>query len=562
MLSLSSLDQTAGASGISALADSGLTAITSQANEIAIAGLAAKDDGIDFYNQTNGFTEVSQITSADKNTTVFEEKILSVTSQQQVQATISASKEWAGVIATFKANNPPSATTPSSIDQYTDGSGYVNFQTTISDIDLDNTKLKIEYSDDGGINWYNPYLSLTVPSSGTINLNNADIYQIGTSDAIDTSGGNINLTITWDTKNALNENGSLDNTDQSDIQIRVVPNDGKTDGVTQTSSNFQIDNLRSILSFNNDVEVGPVTSDIISASWGNATIKKWDYNSNTTCSLNIGNYAYSNTNNMNQNDETNNGLYICLYGEDSLGNKSVQSSANPININIPPPSAYAILEIEDKEEGKEEIDDLIYELYKISPIDLLELIAEELNITVEELIELNKDQVFYLTDEEWIFKYKKLIEDKINSNKDKEGEIKDEIEDEIEKIKDGIENGIIPDKTLKIKYIVQEGDYLRLIADKLGINSSELIELNKDRYPTLVTNPNLINIGWDLVYRTIEFDSEIGKRIYIVQPGDNFSTIALKLKISPEDLFQLNIGKYPSLQNCPNIIGIGWEFRY
>jgi len=55
-------------------------------------------------------------------------------------------------------NTPPVATTPTFTSQATDGTGYVTFQTAISDADEHNTKLKVEYSDDGGATWYDPDL--------------------------------------------------------------------------------------------------------------------------------------------------------------------------------------------------------------------------------------------------------------------------------------------------------------------------------------------------------------------------------------------------------------------
>ena len=50
-----------------------------------------------------------------------------------------------------------------------------------------------------------------------MDLDDAETYQIGTVNAIDTSGGSITLTIVWDTMSASNGNGTLDNADQSDI---------------------------------------------------------------------------------------------------------------------------------------------------------------------------------------------------------------------------------------------------------------------------------------------------------------------------------------------------------
>ena len=147
------------------------------------------------------------------------------------------------VYAKVYYNVAPATTTPASITQYTDGSGYVSFQTTVSDSDLDTTRLKVEYSDDGGTNWYDPDLVSATPSSGTVDLNNANPYQIGSVNPIGTNTGSVTLTVVWNTKSAANGNGSLSGTDQSDIQVRVTPNDFSLDGTAQASYNFSVDNL-------------------------------------------------------------------------------------------------------------------------------------------------------------------------------------------------------------------------------------------------------------------------------------------------------------------------------
>ena len=41
---------------------------------------------------------------------------------------------------------------------------------------------------------------------------------------------------------------------------------------------------------------------------------------------------------MDQSDESHNGKYICLYAEDAAGNYATAVSANPINIDITPPT--------------------------------------------------------------------------------------------------------------------------------------------------------------------------------------------------------------------------------
>ena len=56
------------------------------------------------------------------------------------------------------ANTAPVATTPGTISQATDDTGQITFSTAISDADSNNTKLKVEYSEDGGSTWYDPDL--------------------------------------------------------------------------------------------------------------------------------------------------------------------------------------------------------------------------------------------------------------------------------------------------------------------------------------------------------------------------------------------------------------------
>lgn len=138
-------------------------------------------------------------------------------------------------------NTLPTATVPTSISQTTDGSGQVSFQITVSDTDSDSTRFEVQYSEDGGSNFYDAQLVSATPSAGTVDLNNATQYQVGSSDAIDTDSGSKTLTIVWDTQSASNGNGALIG-DQSDIQLRVIPNDSIGDGSSQTTSNFSVDN--------------------------------------------------------------------------------------------------------------------------------------------------------------------------------------------------------------------------------------------------------------------------------------------------------------------------------
>ena len=104
---------------------------------------------------------------------------------------------------------------------------------------------------------------------------------------------------------------------------------------TPASFIWTVDTTPPTISFSNDVETDPVQSDVITASWGDATVKKWDYNANATCSTTASDYSKTDIDLMNQTTQTNNTKFICLYAEDALGNKSTLASANQINIVLP-----------------------------------------------------------------------------------------------------------------------------------------------------------------------------------------------------------------------------------
>lgn len=48
-------------------------------------------------------------------------------------------------------------------------------------------------------------------------------------------------------------------------------------------------------------------------------------------------------------------------------------------------------------------------------------------------------------------------------------------------------------------YIVQLGDQLTQIAKDLGVSAADIIALNQDRYPSLLTDPDRLVVGWELV---------------------------------------------------------------
>lgn len=126
----------------------------------------------------------------------------------------------------------------------TDGSGYLRFNVSLSDGGGDDTRLKVEYSDDNGSNWYDPIIAEAIASIGTADIENSAEYQIGSANPVDTSSGLVTLTVAWDTRSSGNGHGSLDNMDQGGYLVRVTPNDIQEDGAALPSAVFALDNLR------------------------------------------------------------------------------------------------------------------------------------------------------------------------------------------------------------------------------------------------------------------------------------------------------------------------------
>jgi len=114
-----------------------------------------------------------------------------------------------------------------------------------------------------------------------------------------------------------------------------------TDYSTERTTTYTVDTTGPTLSFTDDVAAGPVQSDTITPSWGDATTKLWDYDADGTCSTSSGDYSKTDSDSMDQSTQTNNTKYICMYAEDSVANYSTQASANDINIDASTPTQSA-----------------------------------------------------------------------------------------------------------------------------------------------------------------------------------------------------------------------------
>lgn len=123
-------------------------------------------------------------------------------------------------------------------------------------------------------------------------------------------------------------------------------------------------------------------------------------------------------------------------------------------------------------------------------------------------------------------------------------------------------------------YTVVRGDTLSRIAARHHTTVARLVELNRQRYPSLAKNPNLIFAGWVLTFDA----SASGTRaapvsaprapaapangaVYVVRRGDNLSRIAARHHTTVARLVQLNKQRYPSLVKNPNRIFAGWVLQ-
>lgn len=178
--------------------------------------------------------------------------------------------------------------------------------------------------------------SITVTGAGgATTVNNGSTLQI--SAAVLPANATIQ-TVTWSVANGtgsatINSSGLLTATGAGTVTVAATAQDGS--GVTGTRQITVIipDTTPPTLSFTDNVETGPVTSDTITASWGDATAKKWDYESLASCPATEISYTKTDSDSMDQTTTTNNGKYICLYGADATGNSATLLSANDINIS-------------------------------------------------------------------------------------------------------------------------------------------------------------------------------------------------------------------------------------
>ena len=110
-----------------------------------------------------------------------------------------------------------------------------------------------------------------------------------------------------------------------------------------------------------------------------------------------------------------------------------------------------------------------------------------------------------------------------------------------------------------ITYVVKKGDTLSEIAAMYGCTVNDIMQYNS----TLIKNPNLIYVGWELTIPVGGIVNEpvtntAGNALYVVQSGDTLYAIAKKYRCSVKDIVELN----SKLIKNPNLIYVGWELVF
>jgi len=108
-------------------------------------------------------------------------------------------------------------------------------------------------------------------------------------------------------------------------------------------------------------------------------------------------------------------------------------------------------------------------------------------------------------------------------------------------------------------YTVKHGDTLSGIGNAHDVTVHQLVAANEHRYPSLGWNPDLIQVGWQLVIPDGKAPAAPAPfPTHVVVAGDTLSELAGVYKTSVAELVKLNEGKYPSLKTNADHIEVGW----
>ncbi len=292
-----------------------------------------EDNFLAMATRTTFHTHITNLTPA----TAYYFKIWAVDNfgNEETISAVSSTTDVAG-------NSVPTATAPTSISQASDGTGYVTFTTTIEDLDLEETLMRVRFSTDGGTTFYNAEIISVTPDYGTVSID-VDDFQIGKTNHIDTVAAGphtVELIVVWDTKSADNQNGGLDNQTVNAI-LQVTPRDSNGEiGSDYNSVSFPVNNA------------GPTLTEVTPVPTG-TTDTTPDYTFSSTAAGDISYagacssgtlLAISGTNTITLNTLAEGTYDNCsITVTDSLSNPSPALSISTFTVDITPPSGLNAL---------------------------------------------------------------------------------------------------------------------------------------------------------------------------------------------------------------------------
>lgn len=177
---------------------------------------------------------------------------------------------------------------------------------------------------------------ITLTGSGTVTVELGDSYTDDGATATDLVDGNMTTSIT--TVNPVNTSSVWSYSVTYDVT------DTAWNDATQVTRTVNVvDTTAPTIIVNDDVLVWPVQTDTVNISVTDLDLSTWTleygFSSDTTCN---GSDTFWNTfvsgGDIIFNDETHTWKYLCFMAADVTGNTTYQISANPLNIDITPPS--------------------------------------------------------------------------------------------------------------------------------------------------------------------------------------------------------------------------------
>lgn len=94
-------------------------------------------------------------------------------------------------------------------------------------------------------------------------------------------------------------------------------------------------------------------------------------------------------------------------------------------------------------------------------------------------------------------------------------------------------------------YEVQPPDSLFSISEKFQINWDTIATLNKLKEPFALTPGQKLQLPLTVTTRQQQFYDNLKRKIYIVEEGDSFTSIAARLKLSVSELLKANLNIKP-----------------